>query len=247
MFRRLSRLFGLSRQPRGALLLPGSIPMSGKMGPYVFARNKGGQYVRTRVVPVNPNTSRQQNVRSVFALLSGMWNGLTEVQRAAWNLFGLQTPRTNRLGQTITISGHAAYVGSNSIRLQGDLTVVDDGPTVFNLATLTAPTPALSAGGGASSLTLTGLGASDDWQAPGGGLLLFTSELQDASTNFFKGPYKFRAVHNGGTVALSGVTLTNANGLPVGDAGQKVFYRIISTAPDGRQSPEVTGVAAFPA
>jgi len=38
-----------------------------------FAKWKGIQYVRTRVVPANPNSTKQQEVRGVFSTLSEMW------------------------------------------------------------------------------------------------------------------------------------------------------------------------------
>ncbi len=49
-----------------------------------FAKWKGIQYARTRVVPANPNTAAQQEVRGVFATLTAMWTRLPSLAREPW-------------------------------------------------------------------------------------------------------------------------------------------------------------------
>ena len=57
---------------------------SGSVGPYVTARNKAGTYTRARVIPLNPQSPAQQNIRATLAAVASMWRGLPQETREAW-------------------------------------------------------------------------------------------------------------------------------------------------------------------
>ena len=95
---------------------------SGKLGGHVFAKNRGGSYVRTKGIPSNPQTSSQMGIRGIFASISTRWAQLTEAQRnsfrnfvndyATTDIFGdLRNPSGKslfqRLNQNLAISGQA--------------------------------------------------------------------------------------------------------------------------------------------
>lgn len=106
----------------------------GSIGGKVYSRNRYGQYIRNRAVPVNPNSARQQAAKSRFTELTERWSSqLTALQRAAWNDYGAAVPMTNRLGQVINLSGFAHYIRSNTQALQVFGTAIDPGPTVLTL------------------------------------------------------------------------------------------------------------------
>lgn len=86
---------------------------SGSVGNTVYSRNKGGSYVRTRAIPTNPNTARQQTVRTQFQSLSSNWSTLTVAQRALWEAYAEAHPVPNRLGQMIVLSGLAMFLRLN--------------------------------------------------------------------------------------------------------------------------------------
>lgn len=65
----------------GAIIVDGR----GKIGGHVASKNRAGSYLRTKVTPVNPQTSSQLAVRNRFTGLSQAWRGLSQVQRDAWN------------------------------------------------------------------------------------------------------------------------------------------------------------------
>ena len=65
----------------GAVIVAGS----GKVGGHVASHNRGGAYLRTKVTPVNPNTSYQAGVRNRLATIATSWKGLTAAQRLNWN------------------------------------------------------------------------------------------------------------------------------------------------------------------
>lgn len=63
-----------------------------------FARWKGIQYVRTRVVPGNPNSAAQQEVRGVFSTLTEMYKRMPAIARAPFiaSVRGLPLTARNR-------------------------------------------------------------------------------------------------------------------------------------------------------
>jgi len=87
--------------------------MSGKMAGNVFARNKGGAYVRNWVKPTNPATTKQQNQRNTLALKSAAWRGITDEQRDSWKSWADDNPVLDRLGASIVLTGAQAYTKIN--------------------------------------------------------------------------------------------------------------------------------------
>ncbi len=109
--------------------------LSGSEGGTTASRNKFGQYFRQKSQPVNPNTARQIAVRNVFSDLAFKWtNLLTQVQRDAWNLYGLSVVFKDSLGQDIFLTGFNHYVRTNTVGVGGAVARVDTGPTIFTLA-----------------------------------------------------------------------------------------------------------------
>lgn len=81
----------------------------GKLGGHVFSKNRGGSYVRTKVTPVNPQTSDQTSVRALFGSISQGWSGLTEDQRNSFRGAVEAWATTDIFGDLIKPSGKALY------------------------------------------------------------------------------------------------------------------------------------------
>lgn len=74
-----------------------SLGASGTIGKAItFASWKGIPYARTRVVPANPNTLAQQEVRGVFATLGEMWKRMPEQARLPFTHAARGQPLTSR-------------------------------------------------------------------------------------------------------------------------------------------------------
>ena len=124
-----------------AIMLPGPLAgaISGKVGGDVFSHNRGGAYVKSLTIPVDPNTQSQQNVRSILATQSSSWADQTAAVRAAFENWAVQNPVINALGRSILLSGQQAFVQLNSrLALNGDTLLTE--PPIINapdgLATL---------------------------------------------------------------------------------------------------------------
>lgn len=169
----------------------GVIQMSGSIAGNTFARNRFGNYVRARTKPVNPNSSGQQAVRAAMAQLTTRWSStLTAIQRTAWNLYGSNVAMNNRLGETVFLTGFNHYIRSNSILVREGLTIVDDGPTLFELpqADGTFAITATEAGQTISCIFDDTLPWANE---TGAYLFTFQGTPQNAQRNFFAGPWRY--------------------------------------------------------
>lgn len=90
----------------------------GKLGGQVFSKNRSGAYVRTKVTPVNPRTTFQQDNRALLGTLSAGWSGLNEEQRSAWNTQVEQWQKTNVFGDLQKPTGKNLFTGLNKVRAQ---------------------------------------------------------------------------------------------------------------------------------
>lgn len=214
---------------------------SGSLKGIVASHNRGGAYLRGRVVPTNPNSSFQQTMRNALSTLQTRFlTTVTAAQRLAWSTYAQNTPVTNKLGASVLLTANQWYVACNSLRLQAGIAVVDAGPVTFGLPTLTLPVPTIVAAGTTVSVAYTN---TDSWAGEvGGELLVFASRAQNATINFFKGPYRFAGKVNGAaTPPTSPAVITLP--FPIGPVTSKMFFRFVALRADGRKSIDLFSTA----
>jgi hypothetical protein len=86
-------------------------PQSGSQNGTTASHNRYGQYERTRAMPVQPIASpRRAEVRANFTAATSAWAALTPTEQEAWNTYAGSHPRTDALGQSMILTGHAMYV-----------------------------------------------------------------------------------------------------------------------------------------
>lgn len=112
----------------------GVTDMRGSIAGNVFSRNGGGAYVRQKVTPINPNTSRQQTVRGRLNFLAKQWALLTPGLRIAWKNFGINHPKTNSLGEVVVLNGLQSYQRINLVILNLSEVRTDTPPPNFDIA-----------------------------------------------------------------------------------------------------------------
>jgi hypothetical protein len=210
--------------------------LSGSLGGIVGSHNAGGLYLRARSIPVNPNTSYQQAVRSFMAALATRWQDtLTAAQRAAWNVFASNMPVINRLGDTIYLTGLNHFVRGNLPRLLGAGSQIDDGPTTYVMPTFTSPVVTYSEATQQASVAFDN---TDAWANEDAAFMfVFISRPVAPTINYFKGPYRYagKISGNGTTPPTSPATIAVPFAVT---QGQKVFTRAIVSRVDGRLSPD---------
>lgn len=94
----------------GAIVVDGR----GKIGGHVASKNRAGAYFRTKVTPVNPQSSAQLNARNRFTNFSQGWSGLTDEQRSAWNAAVVHFARTDIFGDLKNPTGFNLYQRLNN-------------------------------------------------------------------------------------------------------------------------------------
>lgn len=211
--------------------------MSGSMGGFVASHNRGGQYLRIRVVPTDPQSANQIAIRNSVGTLSTRWSStLTADQRAEWATYAQQVPLPNRLGDPRLVSPLAHFIRSNTPRLQAGLGVVDDGPAILNTGDFNALNAGLAATATAGTIDVF-FDNADSWATTtGGALLVYLSQPKPVTVNFFKGPYRFVSGINGATTTPP---VSPASGIAVAwpfSVGQKLFWQLRATTSDGRLS-----------
>lgn len=213
---------------------------SGSIGGTTFSHNRFGMYTRARRMPVNPNTASQQDARNAFASGSAAWRDLTEAQRDAWDVYAAATPVTNRLGQTVFLTGQQQFVASYSLVTRLGGTAPADGPTTPGRQPIGTPTVVIDAS--TPSFVASGLDAALDTGRVGA----FVGPPQSAGVAFFAGPYQLI----GSAEPLAGVLTINAAAGRNGQAfasGQIIPYRLAGHDADNRLSTIASGFAVVQA
>lgn len=213
----------------------GVIQISGSIAGNTFARNRYGNYVRARTKPVNPNSSRQQQVRASMAWLVEHWaSTLTAVQRSAWNTYASNVAMLNRLGESMNLSGFNQFVRSNAIRkAQGDLVIVT-GPTVFDIPEWD-PVFDFTSSAATQNLTVV-YDDTEEWcDLDDAHLYIFVGSPQNPQRNFFAGPWRYGDTVDGDLASPPSSPATVASPFVIVEGQALWIYGRISM-PDGRLS-----------
>lgn len=214
----------------------GILDARGSIGGQVHSRNRYGAYVRARTTPVNPQSARQSAIRAIVALVATLWRTLaSQANRDAWALFASNVGATNKLGESINLSGYNQFCKSNIAAKNAGFPEIAAAPVVFTLPGEDATyESAIDAGTGKISIIFDD---TRDWvDEDEAGMIVEVGAPQDASIGFFDGPWR-----NAGTLEGDSVTpLTSPDAtldapFEVAD-GQKVWTRAKILRADGRLS-----------
>lgn len=207
---------------------------SGSIAGCTFARNRGGNYVRNRTIPINPQSIYQSTVRAAFGGLSQAWlTELTQTQRDGWTAYAnaVSVPGFNG---PIFLTGLNWFNAINTPRLQAGLDRIDTAPVSQTGTTLTPCTnPAIDVSDGEWDFEING---SDEWATVTGGyLFLYEGGPRNRTREFYKGPYRFLATIAGNTTTPPFGPVSQASNL-VFAANQRCYLRVFAQALDGRMS-----------
>ena len=135
----------------------------GSVGGTVFSRNASGAYMREKVTPVNPQSSRQTAVRSRLTTLSKEWADLSEVQRSGWAALAQAYPRRDVFGNPLVLSGIAQFQACNGMLLNAGQPSISNPPADLLVPELSITTLELASASRTLSIEVTPLplGADD--------------------------------------------------------------------------------------
>ena len=195
-------------------------PQSGSHQGITASRNRFGQYVRTRAIPVNPSSAAQGLVRARMSSNSAGWRTLTDAQRAGWADLGLSIVRSDSLGQSYSLQGNQAYASVNNNRLLTGLAVVADAPSIVtpvNVVTVTVTTT-----GGTLSIAYTVT------PVPAATYLAIFASPQRSAGRAFEGDFRFLQVTTAAAASpVNALAAYTAKfGVPV--LGNKIFFSLVS-------------------
>lgn len=131
----------------------GVVDARGSVAGNTFTRSKGGATVRARRKPINPNSPTQFRSRAIASVVAQAWGAtLTAAQRAAWNLYALNSSWLNKLGESINIGGLAAFMRLNALLILAGKALTAAGPTAYGHAE--GPVSTITAAQGTQLITL---------------------------------------------------------------------------------------------
>lgn len=202
--------------------------ISGSYGSMTFSRNRYGLYVRSRVVPTNPGTSYQQNVRAQLVYVSQQWQQLDPDDQADWATWAENNPIIDSLGQQQVLSGHAAYVMINTrLRLRGDA-LIDEPPlnpapeplTALSIDAAMTPSPAADLG-----FSTSPVGANDY-------LEVYAAKVNSPGISYVKNKYRLLSYNKAATSPLSILTELEAR-LGTISTGEIIHVKALISSAEG--------------
>lgn len=209
--------------------------MSGKLNGSVFARNRGGDYLRTKVTPSNPQTAAQSAVRSVFGSLSQAWRSLTEAQRTAWRSVVDQWQSTDVFGDLKSPSGSNLYVRLNVNAQKVNAAPINEPPNPRGVPSPIGVSLVLDAAGG----TVT-INSSVEPGAPSLRLLIEATPAVSAGINNANTKFRILSVNQVGLGVSYDLSAAYAAKFGGFSAGQKVFARVsVVDGETGEQTPPI--------
>lgn len=195
--------------------------MRNKLNGSVFARNRGGAYLRTKVTPVNPQTSAQVSARSLLASFSQGWRSLTQAQRDSWNAVVSQFSRTDVFGDIVNPTGAQLYNRLNINISNAGGTAISTPPTVQGATALTELSVSADATAGEVILDFAPASVPANHT-------MYVESTECMSPGISNAKSKFRAIGVHASATASPVDMVAEWNSKFGSliSGQKIFVRV---------------------
>jgi hypothetical protein len=87
----------------------------GSIAGQTFSRNKGGSYVRQKVSPTQPQTTRQTVQRAILSQVAIAWANTEAATRALWYAYAENHPVLDVFGDAVKLNGAAMFQKLNAV------------------------------------------------------------------------------------------------------------------------------------
>lgn len=174
---------------------------SGSQGGTTFSHNRYGMYTRSRSMPVNPSSPRQEEHRARLQFLTERWRSyITQNQRDAWDVYGDNVVMKNSIGEDVYLPGFNHYLRSNLARMAAGQVDISNAPDIFTLPD--ADTSIVASYSSATQNCTLSFNNALDWAHEHNGMLtVFMSQPTNPYRNFVGGPFRHMGVVEGSAVA----------------------------------------------
>lgn len=205
----------------------------GKLGGQVFSKNRGGNYVRTNVVPTNPQTSLQGSIRSMFATISSRWSQLTEAQRQGWQSAVDKFERTNVFGDRKVLSGKALFQSLNTEAQHAGMGIIEDVPAPQEVISKIPSNMGVNTDGVELAFSVIAKGKA----TAGGKTIVQATAPQTAGTFNAKNKFRTIVVEDSADDAVLDLESAYKSKFGMAAPGTKVFVRLKDVGSNGQASP----------
>lgn len=184
----------------------------GKINGHVASKNRAGAYARTKVTPVNPQTSFQIAVRARLSTFSTGWRALTQAVRDQWDAAVGGFAKTDVFGDLRNPTGKNLYTRLNQNLVSVGEPAITTPPLPTGVETVTVGAVVMAEGGAKSIVHGIGTGAANVqlWAtppvSPGKSFLKNDYRLVTTFANDAASPHVFTTAYD----ARFGDTITGA-------------------------------------
>lgn len=192
----------------------------GKLGGHVLSKNRSGAYARTKVTPVNPQTSFQQGARNLLASFSQGWRALSAARIAAWNAATPAFSGSNIFADIVNPTGKNLYTKLNINLANIGLGPLNDPPLPSGAGQVTAGA-AVVVSAGAKTIAHT-----DD--TAGHTIQVWATEGVSPGKLFVKNKFRLITTFTGGAVSPATVTAAYDARFGAPPVGTRVSFRLVS-------------------
>ena len=193
-----------------------------KIGGHVLSKNRGGNFMRTKVTPSNPQSIAQAGARNRFSGLSQAWRSLTQAQRDAWSAAVNDYQRTDIFGDLKSPSGSNLYQRLNNVLAVCGVAAMATPPLPSAVPNIYVQTVTAAVGVPALSVDLNDNVPADT------AIMLFATAPMSAGRNYVKSQFRLIAVLPAATInpydALDDYVAKYGN---TGEIGQKIFVKTV--------------------
>lgn len=198
----------------------GAVDGRGKINGHVASKNRAGAYARTKVTPVNPQSSYQLASRNLLTTFSQGWKALLQAERDAWDAAVGNFAKTDVFGDIRNPTGKNLYTSLNTNLLNIGQTAITEPPLPSGAGTVTAGALVMT-NGGAKTIAHTGDTAGHTvqvWATPG----------VSPGKKFVKNDYRLITTFTGGAASPANIATAYAARFGQPAVGTRVSVKLVS-------------------